>query len=95
MRTYVGGFYTFEAAPPFAPVAFTPRPILTAPALKRLHRGRLDPGLDRAIYPGGSLRREGSWVVASGVQNEYCCLHVCSHEDLLAATIACRPTNGR
>ena len=88
-RTYVAGFYGFTAAPPFAPVIYTPLPVIRPPSLEWRHRKRLDSGVARFVYPGGAILRDGSWIVASGVQNEYCCLDSFSHHDLLASATAC------
>jgi hypothetical protein len=88
-RTYVGGFYGFRATPPFAPLIYTPSPVLRPPSLAWRHRKRLDPGVARFVYPGGAVLRGGRWMVASGVQQEYCCVDSFAHADLLAASTAC------
>ncbi|MEO8259741.1 MAG: hypothetical protein ABI868_20515 [Acidobacteriota bacterium] len=89
-RTYVAGFYGFKAAPPFTPIIYTPAPVVGPRILEWRHRDRLDPGVARCVYPGGAILRDGSWIVAAGVQNEYCCLESFSHADLLASAAACR-----
>jgi hypothetical protein len=91
-RTYIGGFYSFAAAPPFAPIAFTPSPVIRAPQLAWRHSRALDPGVRRFVYPGGAIYRDGRWIVALGVQHEYCCLEIVAHDDLVAASAPCPPT---
>jgi hypothetical protein len=88
-RTYVGGFYGFTAAPPFTPMIYTPVPVIRPPSLAWRHRERLDPGVARFVYPGGAILRDGSWIVASGVQHEYCCLDSFAHDELMASATAC------
>lgn len=73
-QRYVGGVYTFAAAPPFAPLALQPTPILWPPPLPRRHQPQLDRRIERSAYPCGTIFQQGQWVVSFGAQEEYCCL---------------------
>jgi hypothetical protein len=91
-RRYLGGFYGFDAAPPFAPARIARAPVLEPPRLKLPHRRRLDPGSDCWVYPSGAVLLDGQWVVSYGSRDQFCCLQVLSHEALLAMTVPVTPS---
>ena len=87
---YVGGFYGFSAEPPFAPLQFSRRPVLTAPAPGGSPAARLDQGVHRCVYPCGAIRLGDRWVVSYGLQNQQCCLVSYAHAELLAGLSRCQ-----
>jgi hypothetical protein len=80
------GFYGFAASAPFAPVCFSPRPILFAPPRREPLERQLNRPADRVIYADGAAFDAGVWTVSLGLQDEQCCLETFSHEKLLAKT---------
>ncbi len=84
MLNYVGGFYSFAATPPFAPICLTHTPVLWPPDLCRYSPRQLDRRIHQCVYPSGAVLLGDQWVVSYGAQNEYCCLSKYSHRDLLA-----------
>ena len=68
-RRYAVGCYTFSAHPPFRPTAFTPRPLLLAPAPERGGRERLNPTADRVLYPAGAILEGDRWILSCGLQD--------------------------
>jgi predicted GH43/DUF377 family glycosyl hydrolase len=90
-RHYFGGFYAFEAHPPFAPCLFTPRYVMAPEEEEPRQRDYIL--ISRAphdvVFPGGAVfGPDAQWLVAYGVHDERCCLRTFAHADLLRR---CRP----
>lgn len=85
-RWYVVGFYAFRAQPPFAPVCFTPQPILAPQhSDSRLFAESLNPYADRSVFPCGAvLREDGQWVVSYGLNDEQAAFCTFEHQALLS-----------
>ena len=64
---YTQGVYTFEARPPFRPIACTPDPILQGdPAWKLPHQRGTEPAV---VFPAGAFVENGRWIVSRGTQD--------------------------
>ena len=87
---YVGGFYGFAAAPPFAPVHVAPQPVLVADRdLAASHPNQLRPIARRVVFPAGAaLRHERQWVVTYGLNDRLCMLGAFNHTRLLHQSAA-------
>lgn len=70
---YVAGVYCFAAAPPFAPLALHPKPLLLPPRLPRRYPA-LHPRVEYSVYPCGVILEDSQWHITFGARNEYCCL---------------------
>ena len=83
------GFYGFAAHPPFAPVCFTPQPIMEPqPNDQRLFAQSLNPYANRSIFPtDAALQADGQWVVSYGLDTEQAAFCTFDHQALLAATV--------
>jgi hypothetical protein len=83
---YVSGYYEFAAEPPFAPLRFIPRPVLTpVPYLRPGHSDPLCADFEGVVYTSGAVRQNGHWLVSHGLFHRHCCLSILRHEDLVAA----------
>lgn len=71
---YVGGAYGFAAQPPFAPLWYSPTPLLQPSTRLRRNQSQLDQRVERSVYPCGALFQDQQWLVTFGAQEEYCCL---------------------
>jgi len=95
-RTYIGGFYRFAAQPPFAPIDYLAKPVLThrQEAAPGSGTGRLMPKHWQVIFPGGAVfTSDQRWVVSYGLHNESCCARVLEHTLLIQACTPARIAN--
>jgi hypothetical protein len=73
-RWYAAGGYSFEARPPFKPIAISGHPLLKPekePA--PLRRQRLSPLNERVVFPcGAAPLTESRWLVSYGLHDERC-----------------------
>lgn len=77
-RRYYAGCMSFEAKPPFRPLAITPEPILRG--------SQNDPWAQRkplVAFPCGAMFRDGKWLVTLGVNDLKAAWVEIPHEDLL------------
>jgi hypothetical protein len=83
---YVGGFYGFSAAPPFAPTRLCTTPVLIPP--RRLHRRypQLNIRTERVAYPVGVVQQGELLLVSYGANDETCHITAFELSSLLAAT---------
>lgn len=82
LHRYDMGFYGFDAAPPYRPVCFTPRPVLPVPA-RQSGMPPLNRDAERVLYPMGSLLDGHTWTVSAGMHDERSCLLTLNHIQLL------------
>jgi hypothetical protein len=86
---YVGGFYGFSARPPFTPIRFTPAPVLWPPGICRYSPRQMDPRIHKCAYISGAILVDDQWIVSYGAQNNFSCLKMFRHHDLMNSMVRC------
>ena len=77
---YTQGVYTFEARPPFRPIACSPDPLLKGdPAWKLPHQRGTEPAV---VFPAGAFVENGRWIVTRGTQDMWVDVDEWSQVDL-------------
>lgn len=82
-RRYYMGAYAFEAKPPFNITRITEEPLLVG--------SQNDPWCESkplVTFPGGSLLRDGKWLVVMGVNDLKCGYVVIPHKQIIKLTVA-------
>ncbi len=90
---YVGAVVALEDQPPFAPVLFSPRPVveLLPTEHARPHQPRLDGRCQEAAYPDGAVGDAEGITVSYGVNERYAALRKIAWDDLHAMLIPVVP----
>lgn len=65
VKSYVGGLYTFDAKPPFAPTSYLPYPLLS-PSSEHCDY----PCASKVVYPCGAMLSGKQWVVSYGAYDK-------------------------
>lgn len=68
-RHYHCGLYTFEAKPPFKPVAISSKPLFSAP-----YQGVPRFRTNAVVFPCGAVRTEDGWAVSYGLHDYDCAI---------------------
>lgn len=81
---YVGAVVALADRPPFAPVLFSPRPVLELLATEqaRPHQPRLDGRCQEAAYPDGAVGDADGLTISYGVNERYSALRMIDWADL-------------
>lgn len=88
---YVAGVLGFSGRAPFAPEVFTARPLpLPNPFGGRFAHPRLNPSVDRVVYPCGAVHEAGAWLVSYGINDEHCAVARLDHARLVRTMSATR-----
>lgn len=90
---YVGAVVALEDQPPFAPVLFSPRPVveLLPTEHARPHQPRLDGRCQEAAYPDGAVGDAEGITISYGVNERYAALRKIAWDDLHAMLIPVVP----
>jgi predicted GH43/DUF377 family glycosyl hydrolase len=75
-RIYRMGLYTFDAYRPFAPRRWSPEPIMVADQLAE------NDNYCHCFFPGGSVLKEGRWIISAGIHDRWSEIHAFDHADL-------------
>lgn len=85
-RIYRTGLYTFSARPPFRPVRYIPRPLLTAD-----RNTKPSDQYASVVFACGAVRYGDDWIVSHGVHDRWTEFHKWNHAELEAQLVPCGP----
>jgi hypothetical protein len=83
---YLPAAYSFAAEPPFAPTSQPTRSLeLGNPSGAARTHARLNPAVDKVIYPCGAARDGARWLISHGINDELSAISIVEHAAVLAS----------